>query len=49
MNLDIQITHKNYFYRFQSFKIIILKIGRRGDTQEGIWNNSVKKNWKKVK
>jgi hypothetical protein len=35
--IDVQITCK------------ILKIGRRGDFQEGIWDNSEKKNWKKVK
>ena len=40
---------KIYFYQFQPFKINILKIGRRGDIHEGIWNNFVKKNWKKVK
>jgi len=27
----------------------MLNIGRRGDTKEGIWNNSVKKKWKKIK
>ena len=33
----------------QPFRIKILKIGRSGDTHEGIWNNFVKKNFKKVK
>jgi hypothetical protein len=36
MKIDIQITCYNLFHRFRPFKIKILKIGPRNDTQEGI-------------